>query len=366
MYIKYIVAGVWLFVDNDYTRAILSIFDFAIFYEVYHAYKENTDEPTDNMFSMQMCEAVTESVPQVVLQSVFIVRTWRENSGNFINNNNNNNTTDDDSINNNSVATLSASDISLIILSICASIISISNKFIKADDGVTGSTDTCVKSGLCCSKENVNKKNITGLVGYYIRVVWRLSCVTSRVVIYSMIWALIGGWYLAFYFCFECIFNIVLHVCCLGGNETTENKIFRGIFSIVSMFGYEKDNSNGYYLFYIHIIDNCISLTFITIFGLNKFECDITCADSENRNVNKNDAAMIYVIVGWVAITISTILMFIGGYFGYLINVSSCHKKKTKQPPISVIDNVETVTNGDGDVKTVNHQGDDQASIIHD
>ena len=60
--------------SDAYLRAFLSIFDLTIIYEVYKAYKDDEDEATDLMLATQIGEQ------QILLQSVFVIRTWRDNN----------------------------------------------------------------------------------------------------------------------------------------------------------------------------------------------------------------------------------------------------------------------------------------------
>lgn len=300
-------------------NVLLAVFDLTIFKVVYNAYKNNATEITEELLHTQVGETVTESVPQVVLQSVFIVRTWVDNED-----------------------TLNDIDRILIVLSIIASLLSIANKIIKFDkDNIctdkskyvnfttkcnTNSNSNNNNNSNCSNISNgnnnsnkfINNGNFCVSVGYIIRVLWRVGCVTSRVCIYVLVWSVMGGISLAIYFSFEMLLLTVLQ--CIIQEGYFDPFLVSCAISTVAMSTWKKDHPQ--YLFILRIIDNMIIMAIITVFSLFKFECSI-CHNSENRSVYVNDAVLVYLIIGWIG-TIISILTFTIAVSKKYITVVSC------------------------------------------
>ena len=91
----------------------LALFDLAIFWGVFEAHNEDETEIESGspLWIMQIGETIAESVPEAMLQSVYLIRTWNSN-----------------------IHTDSNQDTFLVILSIIGSYLSILNKIIKIDE----------------------------------------------------------------------------------------------------------------------------------------------------------------------------------------------------------------------------------------
>merc|ERR1719295_2044955 len=116
-------------------------------------------------------EAVTESLPQIMLQSVFIIRSYNDPN-------------------------LRDTQIELLMLSVLASLFSISDKFVKFDEGMgvrdkfKSANFRSFSKGLCFNMQSF---------WYLARVIWRLCTITSNFAVYVLIWTVIGGAFLPIY-----------------------------------------------------------------------------------------------------------------------------------------------------------------------
>lgn len=157
----------------------MSIFDLTIIYDVYLAHKGDEEEATNQMLYTQLGESVSESVPQILLQSVFIIRTWKDENDN-----------------------IKPIEILLIFASIFASLLSISSKFIKIDARVGATIEDRKDNARLCSKENVC---LIVSHGWLFRALLRLFQVMTRIIVYVMTWSVMGGWFTVIYLSFEYI-----------------------------------------------------------------------------------------------------------------------------------------------------------------
>ena len=209
-------------------------------YEVYNAHKDaDMDEPTQEMRTIQLAEAILESVPQSLLQSVFIIRTFIDNESD-----------------------LQTTDILLLFLSIIASIISIATKYIIVDGTeIVNSNGGDVYATANSEKANVcSKKNACFLIneGYVIRSLWRIGSVTARVTIYSLVWSVMGGAFLIGYAFFELLLSLIFIGCFDSSFETKEQYLFM----IVAMVSIYNDEYNGHarLFYYIRLLDDILIL----------------------------------------------------------------------------------------------------------
>eukprot|EP01083_Nonionella_stella_P067822 179659_1 len=85
----------------------LSLIDMYVVKVVYKSIKTNKSEPTSKQKAIQLNESIFESLPQVILQTVFIVRSWND--------------------------TLNPSSLYLVSISLIASVFSVANKYVWLD-----------------------------------------------------------------------------------------------------------------------------------------------------------------------------------------------------------------------------------------
>jgi hypothetical protein len=226
----------------------------------------------------QLAESVTESLPQILLQSVFVIRSYNEEQ-------------------------LRADDIWLLLLSIFASLLSINDKFVSIDednvvDDATSAKFQDVSKGLCLNKETM---------WYLVRVIWRCCHITSTFAVYVLIWTVMGGVWLPIWVSTLCTMYIYIFV--LIGDKPGSAFLF----SIIStagipwVGGYQK----------VHYAKWCmtvIGMVLIAVFATTSFECGI-CADAALRkfdNVDddgvRNYRIIIFYVVGCVALLVEVSL----------------------------------------------------------
>eukprot|EP01084_Bolivina_argentea_P019313 35923_1 len=241
-------------------------------------------EPVDTQMYMQLFEAVTESMPQIVIQSVFIIRSA-----------------------NDEILAESGSNIGLLSLSILASLLSISNKYAWLDK-----SEDCIH------------------YWYVIRVLWRLFHILSKFAVFTLIWTVLGGTWLPIWagICWIFWFILVWIVAAKMEKKKIEGfeKISQFIFgSSIYALGFliaiviSAKEFKSHFVF--KWIETTIGLAAIAIFGTLKFGCDM-CASSDTRTIMKtstsNDRVFIYFILGIVAHFMDLIL-YLMLYFGNIL-----------------------------------------------
>eukprot|EP01084_Bolivina_argentea_P072837 132226_1 len=230
------------------------------------AYIEEEIEPAKTQFVAQVMESITESLPQIILQSVFIIRAANDTS-----------------------LKEAGSNTVLIMLSIIASLCSIANRFAYLDRPGVVKKATSLKP----------VKQFPACVQYwfFIRILWRICHIMSRFVVYVLVWVVLGGawlfvWYGAVYVAWINIFYFIEH----------ENFISSLFAPIIAAVGIYIDHSKK--LQVCKYLETSFGLVAITTFGMIKFECFI-CADPETRQIkNKggNDRILIFLAIGWIAL----------------------------------------------------------------
>eukprot|EP01083_Nonionella_stella_P029687 81655_1 len=235
-------------------------------------------EPTEDQGMLQMVEAVTESMPQIVLQSVFLIRSA-----------------------NDSEQLAEGSNMDLLLFSVLASLFSISNKFVWLDKA-RGSIREIARS-------LKPRESFPDCVNYWyiMRAFWRLCHLLSKFVAFTLIWAVMGGawlpiWAGTIYMVWS---MIMVRYARVDDNHDTYNcshvamGFIFSIFCIVALFVPSKQYVSH---FIYKWIETTIALTAITVFGTIQFGCGI-CADSGLRMLFgiDNDRIRIYWIMGVAA-----------------------------------------------------------------
>eukprot|EP01083_Nonionella_stella_P067823 179662_1 len=106
----------------------LSLIDMYVVKVVYKSIKTKKSEPTSKQKAIQLNEAIFESLPQIILQTVFIVRSWND--------------------------TLEASSLYLVSISLIASVFSVANKYVwlDKDSSLSKARDPHWKPNKSCCK----------------------------------------------------------------------------------------------------------------------------------------------------------------------------------------------------------------------
>eukprot|EP01083_Nonionella_stella_P087162 242355_1 len=170
--------------DTDYFEAcdmIWILSDTYILKIAYESFQQQYTEPCVMQKNLQLWESVFESMPQLVLQTVFLIKTNQSLSND--------------------------ADMILIFLSITASIISVLTKYMWYDRNWVASRAQSVhfkykkcKFPYCIS------------YSYVARSLWRFSELMLRFIIFSLIWTVLGGVYLGIYLIINWLFYYLLEI----------------------------------------------------------------------------------------------------------------------------------------------------------
>eukprot|EP01083_Nonionella_stella_P029686 81651_1 len=240
-------------------------------------------EPTEDQGMLQMVEAVTESMPQIVLQSVFLIRSANDSSEQLA----------------------EGSNMDLLLFSVLASLFSISNKFVWAD------TQGFVRE---IARSLKPRQSFPGCVNYWYiaRAFWRLCHFLSKFAAFTLIWVVLGGAWLPIWA--GTIFIVwsmwVMRQLRMDSNynhcEVVSEGFILGLFYIVALLNPSKQWVSH---FIYKWIETTIALTAITVFGMIQFKCGI-CADSALRMLfgTDNDRIRIYWIMGVAAHVMDAVL----------------------------------------------------------
>eukprot|EP01084_Bolivina_argentea_P271588 462175_1 len=329
----------------------LSLVDMYVIRAVYKAIKGDAQEPTPKQKMIQLAESVFESLPQVVLQSVFIIRS------------------------NNDAKLREDSTLYLVAISLIASLFSVTNKYIWLDKeavvqyareshlkcrGAKCSSNTsdtesnmvtdlpvcpvdkiefnetkpnkteqkcrfcdqeiqdcigyvCVKCSyrICknCYSQNTyeHNKNECIRVWYVLRSLWRFSFVATRFVALALVWAVLGGAFIGIFVSFSFVYwfiiyyiFVVRHIWGSNDNDCSEYLLFlmvSGMFAVASLIS--NIPSSKYILAIAHGIEIFITMCIVTLFAFNdNIDCK-SCADPDFRQATKNIYIMAFVISGW-------------------------------------------------------------------
>eukprot|EP01083_Nonionella_stella_P205875 749310_1 len=249
-------------------NAFLGLIDMYVLEVIYGALVDDAVEPTIKQKTIQLTEAILEALPQVVLQSVFIIRSQNDSY-------------------------LSTQSSSLVALSLLASLGSVANKYLFVD----------YDSVVWVAKEGEwSKKSPYVNPWYLLRVIWRFSFVTTRFAILSLLWSVLGGAFLLIFlsmsFILWCVLIRMEMYMFIGGRLI----IGYGLISLVATPAY------GSYLFAIgHGIEMFITMCVITLFAFNKsIDCGI-CANPIDRQAIENPYILSFIIAGWVSMIIDFI-----------------------------------------------------------
>eukprot|EP01084_Bolivina_argentea_P000860 1572_1 len=233
--------------------------------------KDESIEPDDWQKALLMLEAIMESMPQIIFQSVFFVR----------------------STNDEYLSSEEGSNDVLMIFSIVASLISISNKFAVIMDS------NGFKNG---AEELKPRRQFPDCVQYWyiVRRMWRFCDILSRFAVFVLVWTAMGGSWLAVWIGLVYVYWIFGVFC--GKNV--------GPFSIaLGVYG-----SPSFHV--LKYIESIVGLSMVTIFSTLKFDCMI-CADVSTRQLANpnNSRILIFLIMGWVSFILEVIMYAVMSFY---------------------------------------------------
>ena len=281
---------------------------------------------------LQTCEIFFESLPQILLQSLFLIRTF------------NNQTIYDDNYKNNQLQF----DIFLVWISLFISVISATNKI--SNDAITRGGKTSQRNKIE-NKYNFRRKCPIINIGVLSQKIFFISTIITRLFICSLLWSVVGGLFLSL-FVFICFIVFVIFVKCSVNDGTDTGlrndkeplwRIFLAFLTFES-FGFNfitrtrndhdngndngndnntDSNSNSNIIindvwhasrtpkrFLIHNILNFLGLLLILYFAIDdNFDCDNNiCPDSTIRSFNHNRFVFVLFIIIFLTFILQIIL----------------------------------------------------------
>eukprot|EP01084_Bolivina_argentea_P121821 215901_1 len=245
----------------------LGLLDVYIIKVVYDALYGDADEPTPRQKMIQLSEAIFESLPQVVLQSVFLIKGQNDHK-------------------------LKAnSSIYLVAISLAASLFSIANKYTWLDKN-------CVVDD--AKEAKLSKKPPFVNFWYVLRVIWRFSFVSTRFTILSLLWSVLGGAFLGVFLVISWIYWIAAYF--LQRDLYIPNTFWEWLGTIMYSFAslIATPASDKWYIGIMHAIEMIVTMSIITCFAYNdSFDCKI-CADPSDRQAINNIYIKMFISVAWI------------------------------------------------------------------
>eukprot|EP01083_Nonionella_stella_P048666 129971_1 len=271
-----------------YSRSdiLLILCDLYVFQLVYEQFTGQYMSPCLMQQMLQLLESVFESMPQLVMQSIFLVRTF-----------------------NTELAEDAHGSIYIVFASIIASLMSIVSKFSRLDRWFTSPLQSLS-------------------ISYLFVIIWRFCESIARFSIFTLLWAVVGGIYLpmyllisfAIYFCLEKWTDLVW----IAPNKVNLQRQKRQMsIRIRMLFIYIAQSVVGIPLRrhikmnIIRFVDNCIILGIICSFAFLKFDC-ILCYDKSDRNALYNPYILILIQMAGVAIILGFII-YLGLYYTEIV-----------------------------------------------
>eukprot|EP01083_Nonionella_stella_P029163 80363_1 len=234
-------------------------------------------EPAKKQFLIQLGEAIVESMPQIVLQSVFVIRSA------------------------NDPILVKEANSYLIMLSLTASLFSISNKYVYLD------RDQVIEKAQSLKP----RKRCPGCVQYLyvIRVIWRLFHVMSRFCVFVLIWTIMGGMWLPIATCSVFVYWIGIGI---KSDVSTLNMVSYGTISFIGVYLQRDRYKKHMLLMSYKCIESLLGFSIITLFGMLSFDCSI-CADPVRRQIfnNANNRIFIFWTLGIASFAIDMILFLV-------------------------------------------------------
>eukprot|EP01083_Nonionella_stella_P313417 1125035_1 len=260
--------------------SILILFDLYIFVLVYDQFKGRYITPCGMQKKLQTFESAFESMPQLILGSIFLIRTY-------------------------GTSLAESGNIYIVFASMIGSLISIVNKFMDDD------TLRVVESA---SRLNPSYKHCPCIsISYLFVLLWRFCEIIVRFSIFTLLWSVINGMYLAIYFVLSFgIYYFLSRNMNLFGEKALKLAVLD---TLQSVFGIVLTRKMPFII--IRFVDNLIMVVIIFVFATLKFEC-ATCYDGTKRNYAQNPYIFVLITMA-AACTILSFIIYLGLYFSQVI-----------------------------------------------
>ena len=274
---------------------LLALIDGYIIYKIYIAVvKEYKTKPTDEIRHAQLFEVILEAVPQIILQSLFIIRT-----NNYF----------ETSI--------------IVFISLGFSMIAASSKYIAWDAELEQFDEFIRTPQISAHCPMIN-------IGYLARIFWRICDLISRLCLYVLLWSVVGGIFI-FIFVLFIFIGYYIHTWCFHHYEiqhSTHTELLLK-FLLYHLLGTiwdagTNDDINAQRWVLHHFCENIVVLIIVLIFAGLKFDCDYNiCANPDTRRIEINSYVLAYICV-FVACIVFGIISF------YLIPLLQAHAQRWK------------------------------------
>ena len=251
---------------------------------------EEMDQDADEfsiILQLQVCEIFFETLPQILLQSLFLTRTF-----------------------NNDVVYEDDFNIYLVWISLFISVVSATNKV--SHIAITGA-DNVLERDKSENKYNIRHKCPIINIGVLSMKMFYISTIITRLFIYSLLWSVCGGMFVCLFVPSCCAVFVICVKCGVYKKEDVwadDDDLLLDIcwyFLILEAFGFAAnvDNwqkSSAPKRFIIHSTLNFFVLLLILYFGIdNSFDCNYNlCADKKIRSFNYNTLVFVlfFLIIG--------------------------------------------------------------------
>mmetsp|Transcript_72226 Transcript_72226/g.115139 ORF Transcript_72226/g.115139 Transcript_72226/m.115139 type:complete len:1381 (+) Transcript_72226:122-4264(+) len=258
---------------------VLALFDLYFLKVVYDEFWAGEYKPNVKHRSLQLVEALFESMPQVVLQTVFLLRYTASVSA------------VDDTI-----------SIGLIVVSIAASILSIANKYAWFDQQAVVTIAKEFNGGkrgeFYCSWR------------FIVRSVWRWCDLCCRFVIFSLLWVIIGGAYILVYAAASYLFYYFIVLDRIKMNEA--NLWYRLLATTICIVGIILDWE--WHFCILRLLDHGVMMIIIAVVGFVTFDFDCPktlCSDNAKRDVWNVPIIQVFILLGLISYVIEFITYMI-------------------------------------------------------
>merc|ERR1712228_698904 len=246
-----------------------------------------TDKSIDNVTmckvqaKMQFVESAVEAMPQVILQSAFIIRS-----------NNDSDLRDDNSL--------------LLFFSLIASVISVANKYRWFDDGFFDNGMQALKTEYIGFQFELK---FPGCINwwYLVAAIWRYSHIITRFTVFSLIWGVCGGWWMAIYPIFSLLVSFFSNQKFDSDDTPVFNHLMVGLMFLPGVW-VPPGGKGVIYCYMTRWLENFIGYALIAIFASVKFSC-LICADEDLRQFGQNDTIDRLFIIGCSTWTLDVALL---------------------------------------------------------
>ena len=255
-------------------ECFLGLIDMYILKTVYLSISWGYDTPSPRQKVTQLTEAVFESLPQIVLQSIFIIKASNDP---YLQSNN---------------------TLYLVTISLISSLFSIANKYTWLDGEAV--VDAAKEVEFHCECPCIN-------IWYVIRIIWRFSLIALRFCVLCLTWAVMGGIVMSIYFPLSWFLWLITMMIIIKREMTYSNgacldclglTIYSMIMATICMVSVPA--SSSWVPFVMNKVETIIMMGFVTLFAFNDNVSCVICSD--HRDAYENGYIFMLLILGWISL----------------------------------------------------------------